>query len=236
MRFDLSVIIASYKRCEPLEHCLEDLASQATSRPFEVVLVLQAHPEGTPAGLRTRFGNRLALQIAEFPEGLGTARARNTGIAMARAGIVAFLDDDVRLQPGWVGGMLEFYDDPEIGGVGGFVDHPGHYNPARNAAYRILGLTSNRYRIDWGGFNLGPASHPEKDQPAAWLSGGNMSFRKDVIIAVGGFDEVLGSFWHEDADVAYRVAKSGWKMISSGKVAIEHYPSAIGRPSLPLTS
>jgi GT2 family glycosyltransferase len=232
MHFDLSVIVASYKRCEPLELCLEDLAAQESARPFEVVLVLQAHPEGESERIREKFGSRLNLQIAEFAEGLGTSRARNTGLALAKGDIVAFLDDDVRLPKTWVASMLEFYEDPEIGGVGGFVDHPGHYNPVRNTAYRMLGLTSDRYRIDWGGFNVGPASHPEKDQPAAWLSGGNMSFRRHAIQAVGGFDEALGSFWHEDVDVAHRVAKSGWKMISSKRVAIEHYPSLVNRPPL----
>ena len=232
MHLDLSVVIASYRRSEQLELCLDDLAAQATDRPFEVVLVLQAHAAGTAEGIRKRFGERLRLVIAEFGEGLGTSRARNTGLRLATGEIVAFLDDDVRLPPTWVASMLSFYDDPAIGGVGGFVDHPGHYNPVRNAAYRVLGLTSNRYRIDWGGFNVGPASHPAEDQPAAWLSGGNMSFRRSAIDAVGGFDEALGSFWHEDVDVAHRVAKSGWKMISSARVAIEHYPSAINRPPL----
>lgn len=232
MQPDLSVIVASYKRCEPLELCLEDLAAQETSRPYEVILVLQAHPEGEGARIRERFAGRLDLQVAEYPKGLGTSRARNAGLAMARGEFVAFLDDDVRLPPTWVGAILGFYDDPELGAVGGFVDHPGHYNPVRKAAYRMLGLTSNRYRIDWGGFNVGPASHPAQDQPAAWLSGGNMSFRRKAIEAVGGFDEALGSFWHEDVDVAHRVAKSGWKMISSVRVAIEHYPSLINRPPL----
>jgi GT2 family glycosyltransferase len=232
MNFDLSVIVASFRRVEPLELCLEDLAAQVTGRKFEVVLVLQAHPEGEAGRIRERFGARLSLNIAEFAEGLGTSRARNTGLRMAQGNIVAFLDDDVRLPNDWVESMLSFYADPLIGGVGGFVDHPGHYNPARNVAYRLLGLTSDRYRIDWGGFNLGPASHPERDLPAAWLSGGNMSFRKSAIDAVGGFDEALGSFWHEDVDVAHRVAKSGWKMISSARVAIEHYPSTMNRPPL----
>jgi GT2 family glycosyltransferase len=232
MHLDLSVIVASYKRCEPLELCLEDLAAQETTRPYEVILVLQAHPAGEAERIRERFGGRLELQIVEFDEGLGTSRARNTGLAMARGEIVAFLDDDVRLPKTWVSAMLEFYEDPAIGGVGGFVDHPGHYNPVRNTAYRMLGLTSNRYRIDWGGFNVGPASHPAEDQPAAWLSGGNMSFRRHAIQAVGGFDEALGSFWHEDVDVAHRVARSGWKMISTARMAIEHYPSAINRPPL----
>ncbi|MEJ7759177.1 MAG: glycosyltransferase family 2 protein [Gemmatimonadaceae bacterium] len=232
MLLHLSVIVASYRRVGPLEVCLEDLASQKTARAFDVVLVLQGYPDGAVAGLRTRFGTRLSLQIAEFADGLGTSRARNAGLAMAQGDVVAFLDDDVRLPATWVEAMLDFYDDPTIGGVGGFVDHPGHYNPARNAAYRVLGLTSDRYRIDWGGFNVGPASHPAADQPAAWLSGGNMSFRREAVEAVGGFDEALGSFWHEDVDIAHRVARSGWKMISSRKMAIEHYPSTVNRPPL----
>ena len=234
MHFDLSVIVASYKRCDALELCLEDLARQVTPRIFEVVLVLQAYPDKAAQTLVRKFENLLSLQVAEFPEGLGTSRARNTGLWMAQGEIVAFLDDDVRLPPTWIESMLSYYDDPEIGGVGGFVDHPGHYNPARNTAYRLLGLTSDRYRIDWGGFNLGPASHPAEDQPAAWLSGGNMSFRRQAVQSIGGFDEALGSFWHEDVDLAHRVAKAGWKMISTARMAIDHYPSTINRPPLHL--
>ena len=232
MHFQLSVIVASYKRCEQLELCVEDLCAQQTDRAFELVLVLQDYPAGAVDNLRRRFGDKVPLQIAEFPAGLGTSRARNTGLAMAEGEIVAFLDDDVRLPTHWVNEMVAFYDDKALGGVGGFVDHPGHYNPARNAMYRILGITSNRYKIDWGGFNVGPANHPREDQPAAWLSGGNMSFRRSAIRAVGGFDEALGSFWHEDVDVTHRVAKSGWKVISSRRVAVEHYPATVNREPL----
>ena len=232
MNLDLSVIVASYKRSDALELCLEDLARQVTPRSFEVILVLQSYPDGSPERLRKKFEGILDLQIAEFPEGLGTSRARNTGLWMARGAVVAFLDDDVRLPRTWVQSMLSYYDDPKLGGVGGFVDHPGHYNPVRNAAYRLLGLTSDRYRIDWGGFNLGPATHPLRDQPAAWLSGGNMSFRRKAVQNIGGFDEALGSFWHEDVDLAHRVVKSGWKMISTASMAVDHYPNTMNRPPL----
>lgn len=229
----LSVIVISYQRPEPLELCLEDLAAQDTTLPFEVVLVLQAHLLGTADRLRQRFGERLTLQIAEFDRGLGTSRARNAGLAMSHGEMVAFVDDDERVPKHWVRRMIEFFDDdPAIGGVGGLVDHPGHYTTGRKAVYRALGLTSNRYRIDWGGFNVGPATHPDTDLPADWLSGGNMAFRRKAIQAVGGFDESLGSFWHEDADATYRVRASGWKMISSNKVAVDHYPSSVNRPPL----
>ena len=85
MQLQLSVIIASYKRCEQLELCVEDLCVQKTDQPFEVVLVLQDYPPGAAERLRRMFGERVNLQIEEFPVGLGTSRARNTGLAMAKS-------------------------------------------------------------------------------------------------------------------------------------------------------
>lgn len=225
----LSVIIATYRRRDTLELCLVDLAEQDAKEPFEVVIVVQAYPHNSVDELTRRFGSRLNMNIVAYAEGVGTGRARNIGLSMARGDIVAFLDDDVRLPPHWVRVLLKFYDDASVGAVGGFVDHPGHYNPARNAAYRILGLTSNRYKIDWGGFNVGPASHSESDQPAGWLSGGNMSFRRSVLAIVGGFDEALGAFWHEDADLSHRVARSGWRVLSSRSITVDHFPSGAGK-------
>ena len=92
MNLDLSVIVASYKRSDALELCLEDLARQVTPRSFEVILVLQSYPDGAPERLRKKFDGILDLQIAEFPEGLGTSRARTTGGWMARGAVVAYLE------------------------------------------------------------------------------------------------------------------------------------------------
>ncbi|HVF40956.1 MAG TPA: glycosyltransferase family 2 protein [Gemmatimonadaceae bacterium] len=228
----LSVIVVSYRRGEELVFCLEDLASQVTDDPFEVVLVLQEYPDGAAQSLRERFGARLDLQILQFPHGLGMPRARNEGLKVARGNIVAFLDDDVRLTDHWASSMLALYREPDVGAVGGYVDHPEQYTPLRKALYRVLGITSNRFKIDWGGFNQGPSTHRAGEQPADWLTGCNMSFRREAIDSVGWFDEGLGTFWHEDVDTTHRVAKAGWRVISSGRMAVKHYPSTINRPPL----
>ena len=204
----LSVVVPSYKRSDRLHLCLEDLVAQDTEGTFDVVVVLQSYPDGAAEALRQKFAGRLQLECLSYAEALGTGRARNIGWRASQGEIVAFLDDDVRLPRHWVRALLAFYEDESVGAVGGFVDHPGHFNPARNAAYRLLGLTSSKYKIDWGGFNVGPTAHSDEDQVAGWLSGGNMSFRRSAIAAVGGFDEALGAFWHEDADVSHRVARS----------------------------
>jgi GT2 family glycosyltransferase len=232
MHIQLSVVVPSFRRGEELERCLDDLAAQAEPPSLEVIVILQAYPVGAADAIRRRFADRLDMQVAEFSEGLGTAGARNKGLSLARGDIVAFLDDDVRLPRDWSAALVAAYADESVGGVGGFVDHPGHYGPLRNAAYRMLGLTSNRFRIDWGGFNVGPAHNPPGEHVAAWLGGGNMSFRRSAILAIGGFDEALGSFWHEDVDVTHRVAKAGWRVLCSDRVTVDHYPSAINRPPL----
>lgn len=232
MPLDLSVIIGSYKRFEALELCLEDLAEQKTTKSFEVILVLQAFPEGEAERIRAKYGDRLTLQIAEFDHGIGIAGSRNVGLKMSQAEVIAIVDDDCRMPPTWVEGMLSYYDDPKIGGVGGFVGHPGHFNPFRNTMYRLLGLTASRYRIDWGGFNQGAAPHPEEDQPAEWLSGGNMSYRRQAVLDVGGFDETLGNVWFDDVDIGHRVASAGWRLISTNRMAVDHFPNNLNRQPL----
>jgi len=232
MATPISVIVVSFRRGDELVFCLEDLAAQSAVESFEVVLVLQQYPAGAADGLRKRFGRQLDLRIIEFPHGLGMPRARNEGLDVARGEIVAFLDDDVRLPAHWAASMLALYVNPEVGAVGGYVDHPQQYTPVRKALYRLLGITSDRYRIDWGGFNQGPSTHRADEQPADWLTGCNMSFRRSAIEDVGRFDEGLGSFWHEDVDATHRVAKAGWKVISSGRMAVKHYPSTVNRPPL----
>src|SRR5687768_15537601 len=124
MKIRLSVIVASYRRCDELALCLEDLAAQLESG-FEVVLVLQAYPPGAADFIRERFSGKLALRVAEFGEGLGTGGARNEGLRMSRGEIVAFLDDDVRVPRGWTAAVLACYSDHAVGGAGGFANHPG---------------------------------------------------------------------------------------------------------------
>jgi GT2 family glycosyltransferase len=234
---ELAVVVCSFRRHEEIVHCLEDLANQRTDVRFEVVLVLQEYPDGAAEALDERFGQRLDLRIYCFERGLGVHGARNAAIARTRAPIIAFIDDDVRLGPSWVSTLLPFYDNPSIGGVGGFVRHPGCDTLARRIIRPLFGLSSRRYRIDWGGFNSMPYSaHPVEDQDADWLSGCNMSYRREALVQVGGFDESFGSYGYDDVDIGLRVRRAGFKLVSTRRLEIAHFPSSVNRASLPDTA
>jgi GT2 family glycosyltransferase len=229
----LSIAIVSYRRADDLLLCLEDLAGQRTGVAFEVVLVLQAYPAGVSDEITRAFGHRLTLQIHEFATGLGVHGARNAAMKVVRAPIVAFFDDDIRVESDWVETLLPYYDDPAVGGVGGYVANPGCRRLSVRLLRPMLGLASRRYRVDWGGFHTLPwSSHPAKDQPADWLSGGNMSYRVDALTQVGQFDEAFGHYGYDDVDIGVRVRRAGWKLLTTRRLAVVHNPSPVNRPSL----
>ena len=230
----VAIVVVSHRRCEEIERCLTDLAAQRTVVTFEVVLILQAYPPGAPERLAERFSAAFPLQVHHSETGLGVHVARNAALERTSAEIVAFLDDDVRVPPDWVDTLIPYYEDPAIGGVGGFVRHPGSQRLVTRMLRPVLGLSSGRYRIDWGGFHAIPwASHPVRDQDADWLSGCNMSFRHVALAQVGGFDEGYGMYGYDDVDVGLRVRRAGWRLVSSRRLTVAHFPSAVNRAALP---
>jgi len=230
----LSIIIVSYRRHVEIRRCLSDLAGQTTTVPFDVVLILQAYPDGIPEELATLSSRAFPLSVFHSERGLGVHAARNAALARSCGQVVAFLDDDVRVPRDWIETLIPYYKDASVGGVGGFVQHPGNRRLATRVLRPLLGLSARRYRIDWGGFHAIPwSSHPLCDQDADWLSGCNMSFRRTALEQVHGFDEGYGPYGYDDVDVGLRIRRAGWRLVSTRRLAITHAPSEVNRASLP---
>ncbi|GJG89010.1 hypothetical protein tb265_41910 [Gemmatimonadetes bacterium T265] len=252
---DLSILLISYRRPDDLYATLGDVAAQHAAARVEVVCVLQAYPAGEADRLTQAFaaarggadpGARgpTELRIVEHAEGLGVHGARNEALRHARGRVVAFLDDDVRLAPDWVATLLPYFDAPNLGGVGGYVWHPGCDAPGVRVLRPLLGMASRRYRVDWGGYHTMPYSgHPDEDQPADWLSGCNMAFRRaalDALAVEGGIESApagdgpfvatYGNYGYDDVDVCVRLRAAGWRLVSTQRLAVRHYPSATNRP------
>lgn len=229
----LSIVIISHRRHDELLLCLNDLAAQNSRFTFEVVLILQAYEPGIPESIERDYRDQLPLRIFTYQDGLGVHGARNASLPRAAGEIIAFLDDDVRVPAGWIDTLIPYYDDKSLGGVGGYVRHPGCRRLTARILRPLLGLSSQRYRIDWGGFHTIPwSSHPVRDRNADWLSGCNMSFRRAILERIGGFDAAYGNYGFDDVDIGLRVREAGWKLVSSRRLEVAHFPSAINRPSL----
>jgi GT2 family glycosyltransferase len=175
---DLSVIICAYsdQRWDDLAAAVTSLRRQTTP-PGEIIVVIDHNPA------------LLERARASFPDAVvlangarrGLSGARNSGVAVARGQIVAFLDDDATAAPDWAAQLLAGYRDPQIIGVGGMIaplwqqPRPGWF-PAEFDW--VVGCT---YR-----------GTPTSAAPVRNLIGANMSFRREVFAAAGLFRGEIG--------------------------------------------
>lgn len=225
----ISLIVASFNRPSELKRLLSDVGRNQ-AHGHELILVLQAYDRREIALIQQDLPARMGCKILSFESGLGVFGARNAGVAAASGDIVAFLDDDCRIQRDWFEALQGAYEDGGVGGVGGYVDHDREASAPVRALYRLAGLDATRFRVRSVGFHGAPMfSMPRGSQPAEWLSGCNMSFRRTVIERVGPFPAVYGNYGFDDVDYSLRVRRAGWRLVTSEKLTVKHLPSPHGR-------
>ncbi len=175
---DVSVVICtcSSERWDDLVAAIESVQSQ-TLRPLEIVLVVD-HDRGLAQRARERWAD---LSVVENASDRGVSNARNTGIEAAKGEVVAFLDDDAVAEPKWLENMLLAYAEDSVIGVGGSIEPL--WNGGRPAWFP-----------DEFGWVVGCTYTGLPDRPTAVRNviGTNMSFRRDVFGAIGGFESRLG--------------------------------------------
>lgn len=148
-----------------------------TVEPFEIVVVADYNPD-LLARVRCGFPDVVAVENTG-PRGL--SGARNSGVAAAAGDVVAFLDDDAVARPDWLEHLLAPYAEPQVAGVGGAIEPAWDVRRPRSFPeefHWVVGCT-------WRGM-------PTTQAPVRNLIGANMSFRRELLLAVGGFHAGLG--------------------------------------------
>ena len=210
---DLSVVICSLNGAEGVGRCLEALVAQETDARYEIVVVDDGSIDDTSDVARA-WGATLVRHAVNR----GVAAARNSGIAAATAPVVAFLDDDCEPTPGWVNGLLAAYEEG-VTGVGGAVIAAG--KPGYMLGYLIRNNPLNPLELSLAQserllyrFWLYLRAQWQQQRPRTGrrdmyaFAGANMSFLREALLDVGGFDERF-SFGGEDTELCHRLRKSG---------------------------
>jgi glucosyl-dolichyl phosphate glucuronosyltransferase len=121
---DVSVVVSTYNRSSILLPALQSIVGQeAGGVGYELIVVDNNSTDGTRELVEEFIAGCGFPHVRYVFEGRqGLSHGRNAGIAAARAPIVAFTDDDVRVPPDWVASIAAaFRAWPEAGYVGGKV-------------------------------------------------------------------------------------------------------------------
>ena len=225
LEYDISVVLATYNRCELLGQALRSILSQdAGEVRYEVIVVDNNSVDRTREVVEffVRRGARNLRYLLETRPGV--SYVRNTGIANARSNMVAFFDDDVTVSSDWISLIHHtFLAHPEIDCVGGRVLPRWETNPP---AWLNRDHWAPVALQDYGDAPM----YIGENNPLCLLSA-NLAFRKPALERIGLFlpelqrvGDGIGSM--EDAELLIRLWRGGGRALFIPSLIAEAYVPA----------
>jgi glycosyltransferase involved in cell wall biosynthesis len=202
----VSVVLSTYNRAEQLGPALDHLLAQnRNTPPYEVVVVDNNSTDRTRLIIEESAARAEGRLRYVFEPRQGLSHARNTGIVEARADIVAFTDDDVRVSPDWVVALSRAFEThPRIDCAGGRILPlwPGPTPTWLTRLHWVGPLALQDYGNDL--FEI------DARRPLS-LAGANFAFRKSVFDRIGYFSPDFPR--SEDTELLIRMWLAGGRAL-----------------------
>jgi GT2 family glycosyltransferase len=213
-RMKLSIIVATRNRAHAIISCLDSIAqalAHASPVDAEILVIDNASTDDTSTVIQ-EWATTYPFPVRPLLESKkGSSAARNRGIRESRGELLALVDDDCRMSPGYVTDLLRHSaSDTELVLRGGRVE-------LGDPTDLPITIKTDPHMLRWQN-HLGSI---KRGQIASLVVGANITMQKGVIERVGLFDEQLGPGTKiiqsaEDTDFFIRVYLAG--------IAIEYVP------------
>jgi GT2 family glycosyltransferase len=199
----ISVVVCSRDRPQQLRDALPCIL--ASLRPGDELVVVDSASR-TPATVAV--ADELSVRCVRSPEP-GLARARNAGLRATHKPLVAFTDDDCYPDEAWLAAAARPFNEPTVGVVTGLVrsnrpaslSNSTYDRPDRRVVNRVI-------------------------DPERLGHGANMTYRREALESIGGFDERLGAGTRmrsaEDVDAFFRILEAGWTLVYDPEASVLH--------------
>jgi glycosyltransferase involved in cell wall biosynthesis len=208
----VSIVMPTYNRGGALRPAVESAIDQTAAPESYEILVVNNNSTDDTAQVLQRLAETYAPRVRPIREGRqGVSYARQAGIEHARADIVAFFDDDVRVTSNWVETIVKtFREHPEVDCIGGKVlpdwgtPPPSWLTPSHWAPLALQDFGDELMQVSF-------------ENPRGLISA-NLACRKDVFARVGTFSpefqrvkDGIGSL--EDDEWIRRLWKAGGRAL-----------------------
>ncbi|HEX3542174.1 MAG TPA: glycosyltransferase [Acidimicrobiales bacterium] len=196
---------------------------------FEVVVVDNRPASSGVAGvLAAAFPGEARLHlVTEARPGL--SHARNRGAAAARGDLIAFTDDDVVIDPDWLGHLVAGFEQPTVACVTGLILPRELETAGQRLVEEFGGYAKGFERRTWDCREHRAPNFLYPYTVGVFGSGANAAFRREALTDVGGFDGSLGAGTRarggEDLDIYVACIQQGFQ--------IRYEPAAIVRHAHP---
>lgn len=219
----LSIAICTKDRPVLVERCLRSLQSVVAdhSSAIEILIIDNAPSDNSTKTLVETFAN--VRYICEPLAGLDVAR--NRALQEATGDYIAYLDDDVVVDRGWVMGFYAAWTEhPQAAAFTGLVLPYELATPAQILFEQAGGFRRGFDKIYYGQTLEGNSLYP--CGAGIFGAGCNMAYRREVVLAIGGFDVALDTGkplpGGGDLDMFYRIIRSGHALVYEPRYLVFH--------------
>lgn len=181
MSVKVSVLICTYTP-ELYDHLAEAAESvlEGTYDDVEIVLVSDGNDEVFEL-MQRDFSDHPKVVVTRTEDNVGISAARNRGLEVASGDVVAQMDDDAIAHERWVEELVSVYEETDAIAVGGKMTPDwvaGKPSFLPEEFFFLIGVTRTGFA--------------EPGEEVRNTYGSNISFRRDVLESLGGFDPNVG--------------------------------------------
>lgn len=225
----VAILIPTKNKVKLLRRCLESLLQKTTYRNFRVVVIdNESDDPETLAYLGSVKGKGVSVEPVASENGrFSFSRLNNVVAGRAGEDLVLFLNNDTEvIEPKWLSRMVGYLGLPGVGATGarllfadGRLQHAGV----------ILGL---KHGIAPGHGFFGQRAEQvsyyfqaEIARPCSAVTGACLLTRRELFLAMGGFDETNFPVSLNDVDYCLRLGEKGLRSVYVGSAELLHHES-----------
>jgi glycosyltransferase involved in cell wall biosynthesis len=197
----ISIVIPVHNGGANFRRCLLSLA-EAVPAPGEVIVVADGDTDGS-----WRLAEEFGARVLRISTSVGPARARNLGARLARGDILFFVDADVSICPDALNQIANaFRREPDLAAVIGSYDNapgaPNFLSQYKNLLHHYV--------------------HQTAREEASTFWGACGAIRREIFLAMGGFDESYRQPSIEDIELGYRLKQARYRIRLCKTLQVKH--------------
>ncbi|MHC5079185.1 MAG: glycosyltransferase, partial [Planctomycetota bacterium] len=202
----VSVVIVSHNGRAYLKDCLDAVHDLDYPKDrLDVFLIDNGSTDGTEAFVRQWYPR---VQVIVKKKNEGYARPNNEVARLAQGEVLAFLNNDIRVERGWLRALVETMAREEAACAGSLIlSWDGKRIDFAGGEFT---MTGKGLQPDFG-VAVGEADVGEDPRETLFVCSGAMTVLRDAFLEAGGFDEDMG-WYYVDVDLGIRLRMAGKKV------------------------
>lgn len=191
-------------------------AVQTDGRPHEVMVVDNGSTDGSLEYLAENFPQ---VRVLALGKNMGFAEGNNAGVQAARNDIVILLNNDMVVDPGFIGPLIKGFG-PDTFAVSSqiFLQDPAKKREETGRTTAVF----RRGMIDYAHRMIDASPLPREYYPVLWAGGGSSAFHREKFLALGGFPKLYSPAYVEDTDLSYQAWQAGWEVLLAPESIVYH--------------